>query len=522
MKKNRSTPKNYFIKNRANLINKISDAMSMKYNNFFTAANYGTKALKEDIDKLLTTQYYSKDPRDVFKPIETNILEIVKQKNPKLQVKVKKARKLPEIKYLQDKYQEANEIEKVKEKTKVKEEKKEEKTNRKNSNIPKKTRTPNTQNTLSKRKNNNKENKNMSKGKINKENNKKEDLNNNIDGEYRLKHTLVDQLNNRIKYDPTIKILEEEKKLYEKEKEEIKQKKKIDQINYLNELKIQIEEKDKLKEIERKNKIKEYEEIQKQIIYDNEKQKEREMNEKLKREKLKENYENIIKEKDNIKRKQKIEEDKENKLLVEKLNDEINNEKKNILEKKNKIKEEYLKTKEINDRLIQEKMQSKNSNNGIGKEQQDMLFKPNSLSNDVIRNRINKRVLEQEAASNHLMKIYNSLEKQNLDSYIAEREKQEQKDKLRYELADKNRQMKIEDYKRGLLDTLAYKNQEREKQKEEDARYKKSLEDEYALYLKQEKEKEMKKFEKYENYRKALEDQIKENKLRDFERMKYK
>ena len=87
----------------------ISNDMKMKYNNFFTAANYDTKSLKEDIGKLLNTQYYSKDPRDVFKPIEQNILDIVKQKNPNLQVKVKKARKLPEIKYTKDKYQEADE-----------------------------------------------------------------------------------------------------------------------------------------------------------------------------------------------------------------------------------------------------------------------------------------------------------------------------------------------------------------------------------------------------------------------------
>ena len=38
-----------------------------------------------------------------------------------------------------------------------------------------------------------------------------------IQEEYGIKHTLVDQLNNRIKYDPSIKILDDETKLYEKE-----------------------------------------------------------------------------------------------------------------------------------------------------------------------------------------------------------------------------------------------------------------------------------------------------------------
>ena len=88
--KNKVPQKNNFLKNRQNLVNKMSDALSIKYSNFFQAANYDTQTLKDDIGKLLSTQYYSKDTRDVFKPIEQNILDIVKQKNPNLQVKIKK------------------------------------------------------------------------------------------------------------------------------------------------------------------------------------------------------------------------------------------------------------------------------------------------------------------------------------------------------------------------------------------------------------------------------------------------
>ena len=66
------------------------------------------------------------------------------------------------------------------------------------------------------------------------------------------------------------------------------------------------------------------------------------------------------------------------------------------------------------------------------------------------------------------------------------------------------------------------KNLEKQKQKEEDEKYRKNLEEEYALYLKEENEKKLKQIEKYENYRKALEEQIKENKMRDIENMKYK
>ena len=95
-----------------------------------------------------------------------------------------------------------------------------------------------------------------------------------------------------------------------------------------------------------------------------------------------------------------------------------------------------------------------------------------------------------------------------------------QKKKLEYEMADKNRQNKIEDYRKSLEDTLALKNLEKQKKKEEDDKYRKTLEEEYALYLKEEEQKRIKKFEQYENYRKALEEQIKDNRNRELERIK--
>ena len=520
MKKNKSASKNNYKVNRQNLVNKITDAMSIKYSNFFTAANYDNQALKNDVDKLINTQYYSKDPRDVFKPIESNILDIVKQKNPHLQVKIKKARKLPEIKYTKDKYQEADEAEKEKEK---------------------KILTPrDTKKTLPNKKNN------LSKNKYNKSNNdikknktKPSEINNNnlnnepiidvykIPEEYGRKHTLVDQLKNRIKYDPTIKHLEEDKKLYEQEQEEKKKRKIMDQKNYLNDLKLQIEEKDRIKEEEKKNKIKDYEEIQKQVLKDKEKFNQIKMNDKLKRDKLKENYEKLIQEKDNQKKIKQEEEDKENKKFFELLKEQIDKEKQTIIDQKNKVKQEILKTMEINEKLLKEKQKQKQSNminntDANTEPQQQGFFRQNSLSNNVIKDRINRRKKEQEAASNYLLKIYNSLEKQNNDIYLAEREKQEQKKKMEYELADKNRQMKIADFKKGLLDTLNYKNLEKQKKKEEDEKYRKSVEEQYALYLKEEKDRKMKQFEKYENYRKALEEQIKDNKMRELENLKYK
>ena len=199
------------------------------------------------------------------------------------------------------------------------------------------------------------------------------------------------------------------------------------------------------------------------------------------------------------------------------INAEINNEKQNILAKKTKVREEIKKLKEINEKLILEKKNTKKPEDDFVPQD---IFQPNSVSNSVIRDRINKRVQEQEAAGNYLKKIYSTREKQNNDIYLAEKEKQEQKKKLEYEIADKNRQNKIEDYRKSLEDTLAMKSLERKKLKEEEDKYRKSLEEEYALYLKEEEQKKMKKFEQYESYRKALEEQIKDNKIREFERLK--
>jgi len=199
------------------------------------------------------------------------------------------------------------------------------------------------------------------------------------------------------------------------------------------------------------------------------------------------------------------------------INAEINNEKQNILAKKTKVREEIQKLKEINEKLIKEKNSSRKPKDDFVPQD---IFQPNSSSNNVIRDRVNKRAQEQEAAGNYLKKIYSTREKQNNDLYLAEKEKQDQKKKLELEIADKNRQTKIEDYRKSLEDTLALKSLERKKQREEEDKYRKSLEEEYALYLKEEEQKKLKKFEKYENYRKALEEQIKENKVREFERMK--
>lgn len=540
MRRNKSLSRNNLKVNRQNLINKISDAMNMKYSNFFTCANYDTKTLKEDIEKLLSTQYCTKDPREVFKPIESSILEIVKKKNPNLQVKVKKARKLPEIKYSHDKYEEADNIEMEKEKEK-------EKGNRSRPSLPNKIRPK--QKYVSAKKinekakvnikqniksavikndltnidnNNSNTNTNTNNNNNNTQEVKKDETNNTmyrLKEEYGYKNPSVEKIKDRIKNDSFIQVLTEEQKIYEKEQEEKKQKKIMEQNNYYSFLKSQIEERNKRKEQERQNELKELEEIQQYMNSQKEKENQKKMEEQLKREKLKQNYDQLVQERDDMKKKKKLEDEIQDKLLAEQIKEEIINEKKNIIEKKNKMKEQILKTQEINEKLAQEKLNNKNKEEDMFEEG---LIKPESLSTNALKERINKRAKEQEIAGNYLLKIYNSLEKKNQDAYITEREKQDQKKKMEYEMADKNRRLKIDDYKKYLQDTLANKILEKEKKKIEDAKIRQNMEEEYAMYLKEEKEKKLKKFEKYENYRKALAEQIKDNKMREIEKMKIK
>ena len=61
-----------------------------------------------------------------------------------------------------------------------------------------------------------------------------------------------------------------------------------------------------------------------------------------------------------------------------------------------------------------------------------------------VTERIIKRALEQEAAGNYLLKIINSIEKQNNDAYLAEREKQEQRKREPYENGNCFRQIGLE------------------------------------------------------------------------------
>ena len=98
------------------LVNKITTAMKMKYDDAFNQINYSETQLRRDIQNLITTQYYSWHPKDVFLPVEKDLLSILKKRNPNVEIKVKKARYIERPTPVMDKYQEADLDEEMKQK----------------------------------------------------------------------------------------------------------------------------------------------------------------------------------------------------------------------------------------------------------------------------------------------------------------------------------------------------------------------------------------------------------------------
>ena len=143
--------------------------------------------------------------------------------------------------------------------------------------------------------------------------------------------------------------------------------------------------------------------------------------------------------------KEREELDQRIKKQIQKMKNKFEIENKNINNKNNKEDKSMKKNKKAKDDFVS----------------QDIFALNNSSSSNVIRDRINKRAQEQEAAGNYLKKIYSTREKQNNDIYLIEKEKQDQKKQLEYEMADKNRQNKIEDYRKSLEDTIAMRSLER-------------------------------------------------------------
>ncbi len=566
----KSNSQKYILKNKLShsldtklyLVNKISSALKIKYKNLLIKSNYKDKELKSDLSNLITTEYYSWKPKDVFSPIEKSFIEILKKKLPNLITKNKVKKKITSLSPLIDKYKKADieekrklekYIETIKQNKKEKDKCKSVLNKSKNHSVKNLQLTNNLEKQIKlnpinnipipiiKSLPNNNYELNNNKEIIN--NKEKEDnylstnisninLNNSINTEDKIDfdndlieelgkpyHELLDKY--KLKLENGLidnKLLLEENKKYEEEQKEIKRKKLEESIELQNYLNWQIMEKNNRKKEEEE---KDY----KYLIY------------------LKEDYEKSIKdeeEKKNIEKEKKIKFNKILLELIEEKNNKNNSLNKNITEENNyneneeKNKEENLKRSKQKEYLKEiEKVKSENNIIQIQKrekekEQEKKRLKEIELLNNKkdeysnsIQTKIKKRILEQEKIKTLLLNIYKTKQKFFDDNkYIKELEEQNKKNEIEKEREEKLRLKQIDEVYQSNLFEISLKNKKKLKQKEEDKNYRIQLCKSYDNYIKKEKEEKIKEIEKYKKYRKELEEQIKENKRRNLNRIK--
>ena len=88
---------------RSYLINKLTDALYMKYNNIFFTIGYSKDMIKFEIDNLISEKDLILSPNELFKPIEIAILDIIRKKFPNKNLEVKKSKGSNNINLYQNK-----------------------------------------------------------------------------------------------------------------------------------------------------------------------------------------------------------------------------------------------------------------------------------------------------------------------------------------------------------------------------------------------------------------------------------
>ena len=506
--------------NKKYLASKISDAMKMKYSKVFTEANYDDKNLQSDIEKLITTQYSAWNPKDLFNPIETEVLEKIKQKNPKIKIQVPKARKLAPIKYQYDKYQEADKaeqenLENKENKETKKEEKKDEKKEEKNLNKINKIKQINQkQNKSNIKKNDTPSRKSKSTTKSNLSyiiiKPYYQNIKPSIQKENDVHHELVDRLNYIREHDFGNELVAEDKRLLEKEKEEekaIKINKKNQLLKLIN---AQKEENDKKKENARLQKIKDRKEIDELTKKENEEYQNEQKTKKEYQQNIRNLMEQNIIEQNKLNKERITKEKEEEKKIVDAMKFEPTYEQKIYLERKKKIQDEVMKD-------MKERENNKKSKSFLNDNNENYEFINSSKNSEFINERVLKRQKEQERAGEYLKKIQsvNGLLKDGINGNNSiDFEKQKQ---LEYEEADKKRINFLNQMKKSFDEYKIYKDVQKRKERIENIKLRNEEKERYDKYLLEEKDRKKKQFEKYEKYRKELEDQIKANKQRELE-----
>ena len=453
---------------RLSLVSKLSSALKVKYKNLFLVSGYDDKDLYNDINQFLTTKYQTKVPKEVFVPVEEEILKRLKAKNPTM--RYKKENSLPKKSTSANKLVESLQTEPIAQKKEENENKKEERED-----TAKSYRV--------------------------------------IDTE---PHVLVDKLKMRMENDFHAKLIKEQNRKYIEEQKAMKINKYHKNKEILDYLQKQIEEKEKIKQLKREEEIKkslqmQEEERQRWIEIDRIK--------KLKREKEIEECQK------SFEMKQKEKQTQAMKQSLYKLNPNGYFNDDDSIKKQKLFREKFQKDCEkyalLREEYLNQEKEKRMKEDEIYKKQCEELMKKDGEESRLLKQRIMARIKSQEKIEEIMKQIFDGRQKAESVRYIKEREEQERKKQIEYEKEEMKRKEKIEEMKKSLDMYILSKQQEKEKKRELDEKIKAEANKEYNDFLIAEKERKKLKEEKMRKYRLELDRQIKENEVYNKEKLMY-
>ena len=475
---------------KQNLVQKMADALRIKYGSVLTASNYDDRKLKDEIKNMIKTKYTKWSPKDVFKPIETDILDKVRKENPGLKIEPKKARKGKGVGCVGDKCKE--EVEKGK------------LTSQTPKNAPPKAPLK-PQKSLG----------NLPSPKEVCQNIKPQTQDQKI-----ARNELVERLEILRKYDTNSKLINEDVERFKQEQIEKKRREKEKKKEMLEMFKAQMAIKDLRAKEKYLKKQQDRIEILKEIEADKAYERQKRLEKIEKQQKIRAEMEHFMTEKAKEERLKSLEEKRRIKKFLEEPYEYESHEQKILVERRNRIKEEIQKDMKRREENIKEcKKLEKDIALQNDNQYQDIFAIQDDSQMRVVRQRVNLRALEQEKAKKHLENLYKIEGKFNESKYKKEREVQENRRQRECEEADKIRKEKIREMKNALDDFVTYKKRQENLVREEDKRYKDELKKSYEEYLKAEEAKKKERYIRILEYKKELDEQIKANKERDLEQM---
>ena len=469
------------------IVSKISSALKIKYRSFFQSIGYKDKDLINDVDQFLTTKYQSKPPKEVFKPTEVAILTQIQSKynvaipidgNEAIQVK---ARPLNcSLKKSSSSIQNKSFTNKLK---------------------------------LQK--------KNFSVLNIDTKNEPFDPFKPprdviKITTSSPQPHELLDKLKFRMEKDIHAKYIKEQNRKYEELEKQRLSNKKQEQKEFTAFLREQM--------VERENQKKQYIEQDKAL-----------------RESMLKHYKSFIEnEKLNRMKKQKYLRDLQMDFINQTKTDKENNKLKEInytinprgyfnddisVSNQQKFREKFITDvakyqKECKQYQLQQKEKKKIEDEAFLRELNEVQQKED-LRTNLVKQNVLARIHRQDKIQEYMKGIYDSNKNIRLscqtDKYLKEKEEQDKRKQIEYEMADMKRKEKIQEMKQSLDLFIQQKQNEKNKQKENDIQIKGINDKMYSEYVNEETEKRRKKGEQQKQYREILLQQINDNKKRELE-----